>query len=395
MKNKVLFLSSILSEKTYFENSKGQTSTANDSFQRSVVQGFEQNGFFIEMFNVPNIGAFPNRYKKPVIKKTIFKLSENAVGKSIGFLNLPLIKHWFLYLNLFFVFRKIEVENYKYVVCYDLYSPFLKILLRLKKKNKSIKVIIIIPDLPEYAGMKSSIISKQFVKRKTKLQNKVFPYIDRFALVSEAMADKLGIVSEKTVLMEGIWNDKNQLKEIENKDTHKKYIFYGGVLAERHGLLNLIDAFILASFKNVDLVLCGDGDLRNKVLDYSHSYDNIIYKGQVTKDEVLELQANASLLVNPRGSKEEFTKYSFPSKIIEYFASGTPTFMYVLEGIPKEFYNYCYYSDDESIDELKNKLIEIINLPSQELYNKSIKARNFILKNKTPKLQVFKMINGL
>ena len=38
--------------------------------------------------------------------------------------------------------------------------------------------------------------------------------------------------------------------------------------------------------------------------------------------------------VNPRQNNEEFTKYSFPSKTMEYLASGVPVVAYKLDGIP-------------------------------------------------------------
>ena len=56
--------------------------------------------------------------------------------------------------------------------------------------------------------------------------------------------------------------------------------------------------------------------------------------GCVTNDEIVRLQCEATLLVNPRPSDKEFCKYSFPSKTIEYMASGTPVLMTKLPGVP-------------------------------------------------------------
>jgi hypothetical protein len=48
----------------------------------------------------------------------------------------------------------------------------------------------------------------------------------------------------------------------------------------------------------------------------------------------------ADVLVNPRPNNEEYTKYSFPSKNIEYLMTGKPVVGYMLDGMPpiyKEF----------------------------------------------------------
>ena len=62
----------------------------------------------------------------------------------------------------------------------------------------------------------------------------------------------------------------------------------------------------------------------------------IEFLGMLPRTDVLELQSKATILVNPRQPVGDFTKYSFPSKTIEYMASGTPLLMYKLPGIPEE-----------------------------------------------------------
>lgn len=44
----------------------------------------------------------------------------------------------------------------------------------------------------------------------------------------------------------------------------------------------------------------------------------------VPNSGVLKAQSESEILVNPRNDNNEFTKYSFPSKVIEYLGSGTP-----------------------------------------------------------------------
>lgn len=64
------------------------------------------------------------------------------------------------------------------------------------------------------------------------------------------------------------------------------------------------------------------------------------------------MQQQATLLVNPRKGHEEYTKYSFPSKTMEYMASGTPTIMYKLPGLPIEYEEYLVLLPDNSQETL-------------------------------------------
>ena len=106
-------------------------------------------------------------------------------------------------------------------------------------------------------------------------------------------------------------------------------------------------------------------------------------------------EKHAKILVNPRPSKEKFTKYSFPSKTLEYLASGTVAIITKLEGIPNEYYEYCYTFEEENIDGLAKGLNEIMNKSDQELENKARKAKNFVMYKKNNSIQVSRILKFL
>lgn len=54
------------------------------------------------------------------------------------------------------------------------------------------------------------------------------------------------------------------------------------------------------------------------------------------------ISKNADVLVNPRQNDDEYTKYSFPSKNIEYLMTGNAVMAYMLDGIPEiQIILYC------------------------------------------------------
>lgn len=96
--------------------------------------------------------------------------------------------------------------------------------------------------------------------------------------------------------------------------------------------------------------------------------------------------------MNPRPSNEEFTKYSFPSKTVEYMASATPVLTTKLPGMPKEYYDYVYLIEEESVAGYKKALSDALNNSDEVLIKKGKEAQRFILENKNYKYQTFRIV---
>ena len=119
----------------------------------------------------------------------------------------------------------------------------------------------------------------------------------------------------------------------------------------------------------------------------------IKYKGNASKSHILEMERKATLLVNPRPSTEEFTKYSFPSKTLEYMASGTPLLTTRLSGIPKDYDSYLYYFNEETVIEMAEMLKKVMSKTKKELDDFGFKSREFVINNKNNNIQAEKIFN--
>ena len=143
-------------------------------------------------------------------------------------------------------------------------------------------------------------------------------------------------------------------------------------------------------------LFCGyvDLDLIESLLKKLQKKDKrIIYWGVVEQKHVFEMQQQATLLVNPRKGHEEYTKYSFPSKTMEYMASGTPTIMYKLPGLPIEYEEYLVLLPDNSQETLTAILKQWGSKTQAELYEFGEKAKRFILENKNSEIQASRLMN--
>lgn len=406
---KAYFISSLFPDELkedILSKSIGATANANNAFQWALFDGLVKYYPTLYLLNFPNVGAYPNRFKNIKVNSCLIKNNGAIVGQSYSFINLIQLKHYFKYILLCNLLNVIlsEKENDEFTFfVYDLYPPFLRAIDKIKKKfyRKKIHVCLIIPDLHGLTGGSNKGVNKIFLVKDSYLISKSYKSIDSFVLLTKFMVDTIPVKNKPWVCVEGIFKPTNIDIHAYNFENiifdNSKVIFYSGAIDERNGVVNLLKAFERIKYKNYKLIICGDGPLSNLVTSFSSKDERIIYLGQVSRDKVLFLQKKSTLLVNPRLPDQNFTRYSFPSKTMEYLASGTPTLMYKLEGVPEEYYNYCFVQEDKSIDSLCCKILEICNMDVDYLLGFGKKARSFILENKNPEIQclsIYNMIKG-
>jgi len=396
--NRTLILSSNFpkeKEEYFLEKSIGATSNANNSFQWAIIDGLEENRVIIDVITAPNIGAFPVRFKDLHIPRFKFNLNNTGRGLSLSWTNLLFFKHKSIYKNLRQELKRIDLSIYENVVIYDLYPVFFDLLEFIKTKNPKLKIIAIVPDIIGMTRGKSNSLLRVFDAISLKKVENGLNYIDGIVYLTKYMHEKMPLTASNipSIVIEGICNpDVLSLKSNQSK-IENKYILYTGSLDVRHGIMNLIEAFKNVEDSSLELWICGDGDGKQLVEEECSKHPSIKYLGQKPRKEIIFLQSKAYLLINPRTSEGEFTKYSFPSKIIEYFLSGRPCFMYKLPGIPDEYFNYCFFSEKEDVRSLTESLNEISNFDSKKMERIGEEAKNFILNNKSSRIQAKKIID--
>ena len=384
--------------------SKGPIQYAADALQKAYIKGFACSNTDTQVINLPYIGSYPLRYKKLYSpSNAVYTIKTSKYNTQISiyntcFCNLMGYKMASRYINAYFALKH-WCEKYpdelKVLIIYAIHTPFLKACTDIKNNYKNVKIIQIVPDLPEYMNDKCSYIKEKLIQLNEKYLSKLYNGIDAYILLSKYMADKLHVSNTPYDIIEGIYDESEYIKT-ETSAIYKskeKIILYSGTLAKRYGVINLVDAFMKLDRPDCKLMICGAGDSEQEIKRKSLIDNRIIFIGQKPRQEILSLQQKAYLLVNPRTPEGEFTKYSFPSKTIEYLASGTPTLIYKLPGIPEEYYKYSYTITELGVNNLYIKLNQIIQLDYSELYKKGQAARNFILREKTPQKQVLKVLN--
>ena len=63
--------------------------------------------------------------------------------------------------------------------------------------------------------------------------------------------------------------------------------------------------------------------------------------------------------------------------------------------IPSEYDDYLFYFRDESLEGMRDAIIDVCSKKSSDLKDRGLKAQSFIRKQKTPKSQVNKILKLL
>lgn len=367
-----------------------------NTLQWNLIKGLEGN------LNIPiakvtsmPLGNFPIKSSKLFIKSD----NQNNKYVEVGFVNFYIIKHWIRKRYIYKIIKHwlLQDNTQTTIFVYDIYLPYLQCLEKLKSAFENLKICVIVTDLPgkNGANIVNSKLASILLNNRFKKQYTILKKMDFFVFITKQMATLLDIDDSKYCVVEGIANMSASHNTRVQKNIDKKIIMYTGALEKEYGILTLLDAFSKIKEDNYELWLCGNGDAVSEIKKYSLRDKRIVLWGYVSKEKIIELQHDITLYINPRPNIGEYTKYSFPSKTMEYMLSGVPVLMYKLDGMPKEYENYLYFIKDDTIQCLTESIIEVCEKTSDELWNKACEAREFVINKKNELVQTKKILNML
>ncbi len=363
------------------------------------VQGYYLDALLKNNVNIDVISAlvtvpFPTskQIKMPYHKDM---LKNGATIWNAPFLNVKYISILSQTRALSKMFSKMEKEldfNDAVVVVYSMRIPYLKLAHKIKKKYPNVTIINIVPDLPDFMSTEKSLVRSVLMKHNKRVLAKEQRNVDGFVLYAETMASALNIPKEKYIVIEGLIPVPDKESDIEKAKNEKKICLYAGGVYKEYGVEALVKGFIAAKIPDVELHIYGPGPYTEEITELSKTYPQLKYMGCVDSDTAYKKMKEADLLINPRSPKEEFTKYSCPSKTFEYMLSGTPVAMTRLEGIPKEYFDYVYPIENASKEGIAEMLIKVFVETDEERQEKAKSAKDFLINNKNSDIQTKRLL---
>lgn len=394
----VIYLSSCCSDEKFNElREKGITRKLPQAqkYHRLLMEGIADciDG------TVYSISAFP--VNRQWTKQVRFPAEEETVGKIHffydAFLNMNLLRQHTRKKAAKRRIRELYEKDHDCVIICDVLNQSLADAARDCGKKYGIPVVGIVTDVPGHtSGARrktlsfiNRMISRYGEKKAIKNLNKY----DAYLLLTEAMNPVVNTKGRPYIVIEG--HSDIKMADVPNLLSEKatpKVAMYAGGIHREFGIARMTNAFLKGNFEGWELHIYGDGNYQKELTQLAAENSSVKYFGTVANDVIVRKQLEATLLVNPRLTDAEYVKYSFPSKTMECMASGTPLLTTRLPGMPKDYYDYVHFFDDETEEGMLEAFRQTLTQSEGELHAFGMRAKAFVMENKTNFVQAQKLM---
>lgn len=377
---KLYYVGSVMREddfSTLFANTATMPGQQGPKFNRLLIQGLDANN--VDVHVICGVPITQENYRSKVYRGKAVR-EGHICYDYLPTLNLPGIKNL---LNLVGAFVKVLLSRKADAVICDVLNASVSLGAALAAKLRRKSFVGIVTDLPHLmvtgCNQKHCWMVEQVMKNCT-----------HFILLTEQMNEVVNPSRKPYIIIEGICD--REMEKVHAPKRVEKRCIYAGLLDVRYGVKAMVEAFLIANVEGAELHIFGNGAYAEELAQVAEQHENIVYHGNVLNTEVVKAELEASLLINPRPTDEEFTKYSFPSKNLEYMASGTAVLTTNLPGMPDEYRPYVYLFDDESIEGMANTMKALLCSAPEVIHARGESARQFVMKQKNNMEQAQKVI---
>lgn len=388
---KIFYFGSVCSNEIFNETvakSKVKPSASAQNFENALLKGFAENKIDVTVASAESIASFPNG-NRLYLKKRKDVLSDSYVADIVPALNLPIIKNFCHAAGVKRLLKKWLEENRgdadKCVLAYGIYPAVVK---RLQKicTRYGCKIFAVITDVPSTMftyTQSTSVLKRLFSGSYRKFAVNLQSGFDGYIYLTEAMSEEVA-PGKPYIVVETIADTSIFDAVGVSEKADPPAIMYAGALYKKYGV-----DLIVASFEKVksdcELWLFGSGDYEEEIKKRAQNNERIKFFGRVSRQEVLRYEKEATLLLNIRNDEDVYTKYSFPSKMVEYLLSGTPLLTTKLSGIPDEYYSYCYFTNTRDTQKIAKQIDGLLN--DANLVTLGEKAKRYVEERKNSSAQ--------
>lgn len=386
---KILFLGYAINEKD-IQNIIG-SSVAGNKMQLNILENLSSySDIEIHILTIYPIASYA-KSKKIYINRKNLNISDRLTALRVPFLNVSIVKQIWQVVSLYREGKKYLKDNKDVLLFTFNMFPQVGIPAKWLKKFFKCKIVTLLADLPVDFVDNRRGLNKLLRSIYYKITKNNINFCDQIIVLNKK-ASEIYAPSTNSIVVEGGINVEN----ISNYDKRKhiktnKSILYGGFLTEYNGIKNLVDAMFFIQDNQVTLDIYGEGPLEKYVIENAKKDKRIVYHGKVNNKEMIKLQKEAFLLINPRNPEYFISQVTFPSKIFEYLASGTPILSTLLNCFTEEYLDKMFFVENNKSEILAKAIEKILKKDQKELDELAYRAREFVFKEKSWKKQTQKI----
>ena len=316
MKKKYLICGPLVPE--YIENCFVDFSPAAGKFVRNLENALIKNGREVIGF------AY---ITNAIVKEKEYMLQNN---------NIPAQYHIYEATNklAFFKFQNELVEYVDkdtVVILYNMGYPYFSLIDKVKRKGGS--ACVLIADYSEISEMQS-------LPRKVHawICQREFKKYDYAIVLAHNLEKKLNKNCRTLFVPGGIDLEKFRLMRAPDKRDKLVYM-YAGLLSTVTGVDILLKAIELCENNDIEFWFSGKGDLEKQVVESAKRDSRVKYLGFLSEAEYFPTLEKVNVFINPRNMQLPQNQNNFPSKVLEYLATGRVV-------ISTKFSEYKYFTNN-------------------------------------------------
>lgn len=370
----------------FFEKGNKKPIYSVQKFHRLLATGLVENGANLETLTI-----MP--YPKGVYGKRITEPDETEDGIKYHYVrtwDYPVIKRLGQFFSSFFYMVKWCSRHKERIAIFDVLNVSVCIGGLLACRLTRTKSLGIVTDIP---GMKDEANDQSIAH---KINMMIISGFDYYCLLTEQMNEVANRHHRPYIVMEGLV-DHLMDPGLRKPDPTRRILLYAGGLYERYGVKALLEAYLQISKDFPDTVFhCyGFGPMTEWITEQAEKNQQLVFYGPRPNEEVVADELMATLLINPRPTHEKFTKYSFPSKNIEYMCSGTAVLTTRLPGMPNEYWDKVYLFEEETTEGYRQVLQNLLLKPREDLITMGEVGQRFVLQKKNNIVQSKRILDLL
>jgi len=315
-------------------------------------------------------------------------------GRRLGFINILGLKHVTRFVSCLVSGTK-ELRRWRpeVLMIHGVHSPYLwyGALVRLMS---GIKTVVVMTDPPGVVLPPDPLITRALKRLDCILVRGALSHVDGVVALTVRLASDFA-PGAPSIIVEGFSPPGPSPSRPAANSRCGARVIYAGGLSPSSGVDRLVSAFRRTSAPDARLYTYGRGQLSEWINDQCSSDSRIARVQFSDRETVLGQYVDADVLVQPRRPSETFAPYSFPSKLMEYMASGTAVLSTRLPGIPDEYEPFLYWIEDDSIEGFTAALERVLSGNREERREKGLAAAEFVRANRSVEAQGLRLYKFL
>lgn len=363
-------------------------------FQLSFLAGLVKSGALINALSALPIASFPKSKIKFVRSREFHMFDKKLHGHLIGGANLPILKLGVRLAKALLHGRKMAKRSASdAILVYSLHTPLLLTALYLKKRT-GLPAAVFIPDLPMHMhGRPPSGLHGLLKRADNALLKKLVSGFDLALPFTKGIGEDWLPSGMRFQVVEGIAPPAERpAMQFRMQNPDKPKLLYTGSFTE---ITRFARLFSERPDISAELVFAGDGADREELEAISAKDGRIQVMPFLGEAALGKLIEQADFLLNPRNSRWEGGRYSFPSKLLDYAYRSKPILSTRLPGIDDRYFDYFLPLDDANADSLRTSLQSALSLDEERLAQRVEATRRYCDQNNSADAVAVSVLRGI